>query len=120
MPFTLRVTVNLMKLATSIGAKGGDKRISGALRRAWRAQSCSADLEQAQGAYDALAQLTENSGSIERESELQRRVEVTAPLAEPGPDAREDRREDFDGDDDQEGQHGRDLQGDPHHGIALH
>ena len=65
MPFTLPVTVNLMKLATSIEAKGGDKRISSALRQAWRAQSCSADLEQAQGACDALTQLTEKPASIE-------------------------------------------------------
>ncbi len=64
-PFALPVTVNLMKLASSIEAKGGDRRISSALRQAWRAQSCSADLEQAQGACDALAQLTENSGSID-------------------------------------------------------
>ena len=64
-PLTLPVTVNLMKLATSIEVKGGDKRISSALRQAWRAQSCSADLEQPQGASDALAQVTKAADGID-------------------------------------------------------
>src|SRR3546814_17881527 len=64
-PLTLPVTVNLMKLATSIEVKGGDKRISSALRQAWRAQSCSADVEQAQGACDALAQVTQAAVGID-------------------------------------------------------
>jgi len=64
-PLTLPVTVNLMKFATSIEVKGGDKRISSALRQAWRAQSCSADLEQAQGACDALAQVTKAADGID-------------------------------------------------------
>src|SRR3546814_4318934 len=54
-----------MKLATSIEVKGGDKRISSALRQAWRAQSCSADVEQAQGACDALAQVTKAADGID-------------------------------------------------------
>src|SRR3546814_6363133 len=54
-----------MKLATSIEVKGGDKGVSSALRQAWRAQSCSADLEQAQGACDALAQVTKAADGID-------------------------------------------------------
>src|SRR3546814_7958748 len=65
-PLTLPVTVNLMKLATSIEVKGGDKRISSALRQAWRAQSCSADVEQAQGACDALAPVTKAADGIDQ------------------------------------------------------
>src|SRR3546814_9938847 len=50
---------------SSIEVKGGDKRISSALRQAWRAQSCSADVEQAQGACDALAQVTKAADGID-------------------------------------------------------
>lgn len=65
MPFTLPVTVNLMKLAASIDARGGNKKVSSALRQAWRAQSCSADLEQAQGACDALHRVTGTSDNMD-------------------------------------------------------
>jgi hypothetical protein len=50
----LPVTVDLMKLAASLEARGGNRKLAGALRNAWRAQSCVADLGQAQSACDAL------------------------------------------------------------------
>lgn len=54
-PVRLPVVVDLMKLAASIEARGGNRKVSGALRNAWRAQSCLADLKQAQSASDAFA-----------------------------------------------------------------
>lgn len=45
----LPVTVDLMKLGSSLEAQGKGRRLAGALRTAWRAQSCLADLRQAQG-----------------------------------------------------------------------
>ena len=48
------VTVDLQKLPASLEVRGGNRRLATALRNAWRAQSCVADLGQAQSACDAL------------------------------------------------------------------
>lgn len=67
-PFTLPVTVYLMKLAALIDARGGNKKVSSALRQAWRAQSCSADLEQARVStmrFIALHQVTAASDEMD-------------------------------------------------------
>ena len=53
----LPVTVDLLKLASSIEARGGSKKLAGTFRMAWRAQSCVADLRQAQAACDVLDKL---------------------------------------------------------------
>lgn len=52
------VTVDLLKLAASLEVRGGNRRLAAALRNAWRAQSCVADLGQAQSACDALETLS--------------------------------------------------------------
>lgn len=62
---TLPLTVDLMKLGRAVEARGGSKKLIRALRTAWRAQSCFADLRQAQGACDALDALLVGSASLD-------------------------------------------------------
>lgn len=45
---SLPVTINLMALAAELEAKGGKRKLRNALKSAWRAQSCLADLNQVQ------------------------------------------------------------------------
>lgn len=61
----LPITVNLMTLASSLEARGISRKMAGALRTAWRAQSCFADLCQAQGACDALDALAPTAAALE-------------------------------------------------------
>ena len=55
---TLPDTIDLMAMAAALEARGGKRRLSGALRNAWRSQSCLADLRQAQDICGVLDQLT--------------------------------------------------------------
>ncbi len=61
----LPVAVDLMKLASSIEARGGSRKLAGTFRMAWRAQSCVADLRQAQAACDALKKLPLLSSALD-------------------------------------------------------
>lgn len=54
----LPATVDLMRLGNALESKGVSRKLARALRTAWRAQSCFADLGQAQGACDTLDTLT--------------------------------------------------------------
>lgn len=54
LPLPLPITVDLMKLGSSVEAKGGGHRLAKSLRTAWRAQSCLSDLRHAQGICDAI------------------------------------------------------------------
>ena len=55
---TFPITVDLMKLAASLEARGISRKLAGSLRTAWRVQSCLADLRHAQGACDSLDTLS--------------------------------------------------------------
>ena len=59
----LPVTVDLMKLAASLEARGISRSLAGSLRTAWRAQSCLADLRHAQGACDSFDALSHLAGT---------------------------------------------------------
>lgn len=61
---SLPITVDLLKLASSLEARGVTRKLAGSLRTAWRAQSCLADLGQAQGACDALDSISDNPGTL--------------------------------------------------------
>lgn len=61
----LPATVNLIRLAASLEVRGVSRKLTGALRTAWRAQSCFADLRQAQGACGALDSLAPAAASLE-------------------------------------------------------
>jgi|APEBP8051073178_1049388.scaffolds.fasta_scaffold18173_1 hypothetical protein len=54
LPLPLPITVDLMKLGSSVEAKGGGHRLAKSLRTAWRAQSCLSDLRHAQGICDVI------------------------------------------------------------------
>jgi len=62
---TLPLTIDLMKLGLSVEARGGSKKLARALRTAWRAQSCFADLRQAQGTCEALNSVAVSGASLE-------------------------------------------------------
>lgn len=51
---SLPETVDLMKLAASLEIKGASKKLTGALRTAWRTQSCLSDLRHAKGSCDSI------------------------------------------------------------------
>jgi len=61
---SLPVTVDLMKFASWLKVNGGNRKVAGALRTAWKTQSCLADLSQAQGACDALDLLKSTAPSL--------------------------------------------------------
>jgi hypothetical protein len=52
------VTIDLLSLAETLERRGGKRKLAGALRSAWRAQSCVADLRQAETLCETLHQLT--------------------------------------------------------------
>ncbi|HEX8240502.1 MAG TPA: hypothetical protein VF574_12250 [Allosphingosinicella sp.] len=55
----LHVTIDLLALAAALERRGGKRKLAGALRNAWRAQSCVADLRQAEVICETLDQLTD-------------------------------------------------------------
>ena len=60
----LPVTIDLLALAEALERRGGKRKLAGALWNAWRAQSCVADLRQAEGIIDTLDQLTAGLASV--------------------------------------------------------
>lgn len=52
----LPVTIDLLALAEALERRGSKRKLTGALRNAWRAQSCVADLRQAEGICETLDQ----------------------------------------------------------------
>ncbi|HEY0013237.1 MAG TPA: hypothetical protein VGB79_10360 [Allosphingosinicella sp.] len=60
----LPVTIDLLALAKALERRGGKRKVVGALRSAWRAQSCVADLRQAEGICETLDQLTAGSSTF--------------------------------------------------------
>lgn len=60
----LPVTIDLLGLAGALELRGGKRKLAGALRSAWRAQSCVADLRQSESICATLDQLTAVSPSF--------------------------------------------------------
>ena len=56
-------TIDLLALAEALERRGGKRKLAGALRTAWRAQSCVADLRQAEGICETLNELTAGSST---------------------------------------------------------
>jgi len=65
LPIALPVTVDLMKVATSLRDKVARRKLVGCIRTAWTTQSCLADLRQAAGACDAIDALSTTSSTLD-------------------------------------------------------
>lgn len=59
--------VDIMKLARSLEVQG-NRKVAGAFRSAWRAQSCASDLLQSQAICDALDSVERHSASLDATS----------------------------------------------------
>lgn len=68
---SLPVTINLMALATELETKGGKRKLREALKNAWRAQSCLADLNQAQDVCAVIDRLRLETASIDQVALIQ-------------------------------------------------
>src|ERR1044072_1951389 len=62
----LPVTVDLMALARELERRGGKRKLRGTLERAWRAQSCLADLNQVRDILGVIDRLKAQTVSIDQ------------------------------------------------------